>query len=379
MSSPSFEMAWRYWRRAPWRNLMMAVVLAAGMVAYLVYNGYSTAMVLRSRGETRSLRLPAAAAIVLDQAGGAARVQRALQGARGVGAVVPARLDDLLTSAGSLSLLRLGPSGQALLDGLSLDGARPSGANQVLAPRLVAERLGGVSALTVRGGGAALAVSGTYDHFWDLGDPLIAVEARDPAGANVLFAFGPAGAGGEETARAVGAALDAATDLPGYRLFTAATPDEMVERLGADIYRPGGQAVALLFVTIAIGFWTLLLSAFLERRREVAVLKTVGLSSGEITRVFLGEAILTGVAGAILGLAAGPLATRLLSRALALPLAVRPGSLIAGVVYSLFVTLVSALYPLALAGRGTVTELLHGQPIRLFYQRVGGADESAAD
>ncbi|MHB8757901.1 MAG: ABC transporter permease [Bacillota bacterium] len=379
MTSPSFEMAWRYWRRTPWRNLMMAAVLAVGMVAYLVYNGYSTAMVLRSRGETQSLKLPAAAVIVLDRAGGAARVRGALEGARGVGAVVPARLDELLTNVGSLSLLRLGPAGQALLDGLGVNGARPAAPGQVLAPTLVTERLGGGSTLTVRGGGAAMTVSGTYDHFWDLGDPLIAIEARDPAAANVLFAFGPAGAGGEEVARAVGAALDAAADLPGYRLFTAGTPDEMVRRLGGEIYRPGGQAVALLFVVIAIGFWTLLLSAFLERRREVAVLKTVGLSSGEIARVFLGEAVLTGMAGAVLGLAAGPVATRLLSRALALPLAIRPGGLIAGVAYSLFVTLVAALYPLALAGRGTVTELLHGLPIRLFYQRVGGADESAAD
>ncbi len=371
----------------------MKDVVVLATAAFLVYDGYAATMIRRAGSRAEPMRLPVTVVAVAGEtaAGGVATpsggtIDPGLIGdiARlaGVRSVAAGRLDDVLTSLGSQSRLILGPSGRAMVEALQpTPGNLPVAADRVLAPRALAPRAvgGSASAMATDPGsptlvaypaaevfrappqGSSLTISGWYDRFWDLGDPLITLDRIEPAQPNVLFV--------DASPEAV-AAVRAAAEAAGLRAFSSDWPREMVRTLTSANYRPGGEAVLLLFVIIAIGGWTLFLLGFLERRRELAVLKAVGLSSGEISRVFFGEAALTGCAGAGLGIALGQILLLAMHRMTALPLTASLGGVVAGTISAFAVAAAAAVYPTALAGRATVVQLVNNQAIPLFYQRV---------
>jgi ABC-type lipoprotein release transport system permease subunit len=116
------------------------------------------------------------------------------------------------------------------------------------------------------------------------------------------------------------------------------------------------------------------LLGFLDRRREIAVLKAVGFSGVDIAAVFGLEVTYTGLAGLAVGLAASfVLLTVWLGRRLPLLLVLRATAVTAAVLG------LSSLLPIAMASVATVTELLLGRKvIAVFRQRVGGGGGSAA-
>ncbi len=133
---------------------------------------------------------------------------------------------------------------------------------------------------------------------------------------------------------------------------------------------PLGGIVLLSLSFVGVGALTMLLLGFLDRRREIAVLKTVGFSGGDIAAVFGLEVTYTGLAGLAAGLAVSfSLVTLWLGRKLPPALVARAGLITAAVLA------LSALLPIAMASAATVTELLVGRKVvAIIRQRVGAGD-----
>ncbi len=125
--------------------------------------------------------------------------------------------------------------------------------------------------------------------------------------------------------------------------------------------------LSLLFV--GIGTLTLLLLTFMERRREVAILKAVGLTGGNIATIFAMEVAFVALLGMAVGLGGAVMVLRVwLGREISPVLALRAAAMTTVVLY------LSAMLPVAMARSATVAELLSGQRVvAIFRSRVSGA------
>jgi len=128
-----------------------------------------------------------------------------------------------------------------------------------------------------------------------------------------------------------------------------------------------GIFYAILLLTVmlaAVGVLNAMVIAVLERRREIGLLRAVGLTGGQVARMLLVESGAFGVLGGLLGLALGlPLAvvcaralTALSHLDLSFELAPRAlGAVLAGAV---LVALLAVLYPALRANRLKIAEVM---------------------
>ena len=106
-----------------------------------------------------------------------------------------------------------------------------------------------------------------------------------------------------------------------------------------------------------IGIMNTMIVVVRRRRVEIGVLKTLGVQAGQITGLFLMEALLVGVVGSLLGIGLGLGLTLALQRVgerlatQALVFAVYPQAILFGLVTGVVVTLVFGLLPTMAAGR----------------------------
>jgi putative ABC transport system permease protein len=106
--------------------------------------------------------------------------------------------------------------------------------------------------------------------------------------------------------------------FPGLQAIS--TPDEAV-RAGANSQLISKAVVVIVVLALIIGALAVantMLAAVLERRRELALLATIGWSGPQLAGLVLGEAVAVSVIGTLLGLLLGVLASGLLPGALGL-------------------------------------------------------------
>ncbi len=164
-------------------------------------------------------------------------------------------------------------------------------------------------------------------------------------------------------------------------IMTAGLAFDWARGLERAIYFPGGEAMFLLYVFFGVGVFTLMLLAFLDRRRELAVMKTLGLTSGQVATLLYMEVLAVAAVGLLVGgglLAAGigPLRT-LTGQDYRVPAWI----LGSGALFSLLALLLSVWLPIGMARLATVANLLGGQPFHLAgYERrwSDGAKENSA-
>lgn len=87
--------------------------------------------------------------------------------------------------------------------------------------------------------------------------------------------------------------------------YEAYSPTEYIESARAEQARQQGQLSMMAVISLvvsAIGIANTMLAGILERRREIGVMKVIGLSIGRIRLVFLMEAAVIGMAGGLMGL-----------------------------------------------------------------------------
>jgi putative ABC transport system permease protein len=94
-----------------------------------------------------------------------------------------------------------------------------------------------------------------------------------------------------------------------------------------------------------IGIMNIMLVSVTERTREIGIRMAIGARSGVIRRQFLIESITLSVVGGIIGVAFGVGASIVISKWLSWPTLVSPASIIASVVFSVFVGVAFGYYP----------------------------------
>jgi hypothetical protein len=155
-------------------------------------------------------------------------------------------------------------------------------------------------------------------------------------------------------------------------VLVASTPAAFGGQVLAQTYMPGVSALGLVFIFCGIGLFCITSLSFMDRRRDLAILKTVGLESRGLVALLLIEQGLIAVSGVGLG------------TLLALSLLAKLGDLFPGSASLSAVTVLKGAFvgaavlgaavilPAALAKAATVNQLLYNLPVSLYRQRVGG-------
>ncbi|OJG05752.1 ABC transporter permease YtrF precursor [Pseudonocardia autotrophica] len=346
-------------RRSPRRLLLtglavlVATVFAAGAVI----------LTATLRGEvTGSLSsVPAGAAYSLETGGpsdGAdpAAVVDRLRAVPGVDAVSESRSGPSSVEAGAASgswTLSTDPMTGPLstLDPLTA-GRLPSGPGEVLVGAGTAERTGLAPGALVGIGGRTLTVTGVVPLRSGNGNALV-VPDGDPA-ATALYGGRIAVAGSPDPAAlaavpGVGAVATADEQRDADLASASASADALLAGLSVFV----GLALVAAAVVVASTFRIVLA----RRTRELALLRCVGASRGQVARSVLAEAVLTGVVagagGAALAVAGGWAVSAVVgATGTEVPELVVPWGRLAGcVLLAVVVTVLAALSPALAAGR----------------------------
>lgn len=173
------------------------------------------------------------------------------------------------------------------------------------------------------------------------------------------------GASAQDVLAAVRATLGDDYDVATAQDTAAASADAAKEQLGSlGLVLTAMSAAAVLVGGLLIANTFAIVTS--QRRRELALLRAAGATSGQVTRAVLGEAVLIGALGGALGTALGVVAAgglRSVMAAFGLPLpdgttVVSASSVVVSVVLGLVVTVVSAVGAARRAARVAPVEAL---------------------
>jgi putative ABC transport system permease protein len=139
--------------------------------------------------------------------------------------------------------------------------------------------------------------------------------------------------------------------LSGVRVVEQKQVLETVQN-GTEILKMFLLMVASISMLVAgIGIMNTMLISIVERRRDIGIMKAIGMSRTQILRVFLSEAVMLGTMGGVMGCASG-IAISKLSETLAaslfdIPIAVQfsARTIIFGFIFALALATLSGLYP----------------------------------
>ncbi|MEU6699296.1 FtsX-like permease family protein [Pseudonocardia sp. NPDC046786] len=231
---------------------------------------------------------------------------------------------------------------------------RPAGPGEVLVGAATAERTGLVPGDSVRLGGESMRVAGVVGLPFESLDSLVLTTQDALALDGTLYASRIDVAGDADTA-ALGAAAG------GERVRTAA------EQRDAEIAEASASVLAVLaglsvFVGLALVASAVVVGStfrivLARRSRDLALLRCVGASRGQVTRSVLAEAALTGLVAGVFGTAAAVgaghagIAVARMSGVDAPALAVQPLWLAGCVLLAVLTTVLAALPPARAAGR----------------------------
>jgi len=125
-----------------------------------------------------------------------------------------------------------------------------------------------------------------------------------------------------------------------------------------------------LLVVAAFGVLNILIMAVLERVNDIAILKSFGLSRGDITQVYVFQGLVIGLIGATVGLVLGKLAVEGLRRipiqmeglvkAEGLLMSEHVSNYVTAFVAAIVVTLIAAVYPARRAAKYDPVEVIRG-------------------
>jgi putative ABC transport system permease protein len=118
----------------------------------------------------------------------------------------------------------------------------------------------------------------------------------------------------------------------------------------------GLGAVALLVG--AVGVANIMVISVLERRSEIGLRRALGATKGHIRIQFLSEAILLALAGGVVGVAAGSLATAIYAHAKGWSTVIPPQAWVGGIAAALIIGALAGLWPALRAARLSPTEAL---------------------
>lgn len=371
-------------RRSAGRRFLMVAILALATAVYMLYSTYLVGAGGEALGIVDDLTLPADLVFVGRRTLSPAEVQDIARRG-GVEQCEAVRVIWYKSAAGYVRLVSLPPESALWEQLVGAHGASLPGANEVLAPPALASRIG-VSAgdeVTLippqaTAGAFALTLSGLHGAADDmLGACLVTLLSPTGPRPNSLLVWTRTAA----AARSIASVLEVEYGGPSRpfirrmddpAVLLAGTPASLSGQVLSQTYMPGVSALGLVLVFCGIGLFCITSLSFMERRRDLAILKTIGLESRGLVTLLLIEQGLTALSGIFLGtlLALGLLARLggLFPGSAVLPaLTVVKGTFVGAAVLGGAVIL-----PAALARAATVNQLLYNLPVSLYRQRVGG-------
>ena len=255
-----------------------------------------------------------------------------------------------------------------------LVGSYPSRPDQIAVPAPLAKKAGLAPGsrldLTPEGGGPTVVftVSGVYTPLGHGPFYEFLLSARDESKPPVvnLAIIG----GSEELAR-----LIQATHGPDVRLVRIGPPDTQMRALARSVYATRSTASGIGFALVGVAVLVVLLVAMVERKREAASYKLIGMSSLATLQVLLVE---LSVALALAVVLAAPaywlVVNRLLVDVQGLGLGAVVTAFTASCLWTAAIATLGASYPFCLTMVGTPSALLSGQRIYLLRRKhvLGG-------
>lgn len=217
---------------------------------------------------------------------------------------------------------------------------------------------GDVREVTIVGEGRFAAEGGTFGATVVLFDPVVAQEWFAPEGTTSRFdVFGADGVEPDELTERLSAALPPEAEVITGAEQSAEDRESLQEVLGFISTFLLVFAGIALFVGAFIIFNTFSMLVA-QRTRELALLRAVGAGRGQVLRMVLGEAVVVGLLGGILGLLAGvalAVGLRALIGSFGLPLGgdlpVQVRTVVVSLVLGVLVTVISAVMPAVRATR----------------------------
>jgi ABC-type antimicrobial peptide transport system permease subunit len=155
-------------------------------------------------------------------------------------------------------------------------------------------------------------------------------------------------------------------------VLTASRPQTMSSLVLAQTYMPGAGVMTMVFAFCGIGLFTTVTLGFSDRRRDIAIFKTIGLESGGVVAMLLTEQALVAASGAALGMALAAIAIPRLAGFFPGDPSLSGLNALKGVVAGAAVLAAAAFLPAATARVATVNQLLYNLPVPLRAQRVSG-------
>ncbi len=152
--------------------------------------------------------------------------------------------------------------------------------------------------------------------------------------------------------------------------WTPTLPEDMVRTAAGEVATPLYANLVNAFSLGAIGIFASMFISFLDRRKELGIMKTVGIDNSHTAGAVSVEVVFSGALGTIAGiLAAAGVTTFLLKGVSGNAISIPIGAVVAGIVVSAGVLAGATYVPRAMARQGTVMELLYGRPIPIIRNR----------
>ncbi len=416
------------WRQKT-RNAIMAAVLALGITAYLVVVPIMDALAQKAVARTERLDMPCDLVLVMnhtiryqefDTADATKNKEESIcpvvEGARrlpwdtlkGFRSVEFAALEQAYTPAGSTDVLYASPQSTWFSRAVNMEsGKAPAFRDEIIVPAWFARRarvtLGTTLTLLFprtplhRLDEAKFTVTGIFSTDFASADVPIIWEGmyhqhditqlqeygtRGP-GARLLALFDLGGARTDASSaiRDLGFAFQqmSSSSLAGgiaytFRASGGLVPDQaevMARTLAQDIQMPAINALFLAFVFVAIGLFTVMLLSFYDRRRDIAIMKTVGIANSDVAAVIIAEIATVTIASVLVAAGLSTFAVKSLSGSVwAGVLKVQWGNIVKGAFVGFCVMALSAIFPVSLAHVATVNQLLYDQRIYLFHRKI---------
>lgn len=146
-------------------------------------------------------------------------------------------------------------------------------------------------------------------------------------------------------------------------------PDQ-AQALGRLVFSPGRKALAAGFLFVGTGIFVILLIAFIERKRELAVLKTVGMNNSMVLAMVLAELGAVAAVALVLGSAVAVGVGRSIAQVVEYVPAPTVGAWLWSIAHTAIVLFLATLLPLSMARLATVQQLLQNERLYLFRKRV---------
>ncbi len=128
----------------------------------------------------------------------------------------------------------------------------------------------------------------------------------------------------------------------------------------------GEQAVFILFMFLTLGVGTFSLLTYMDSRRELSILKSMGLRPAEVGRLFVLEAAFTASIGYLLSL----FITSFAVSSFNVPVVITTQVALRALIYLILAYALASGLPYVLAKRGTVNELMLNRPVPLLSSEV---------